>query len=458
MLKEHTKSITPVKRNEAAIEKILSAPPETEGNRHGDAIRRLHQLRANGAGREEAVQAVLQLYPAGSGKHRKVSIEEFYTAYDGAEKLPLEPWSTSHRPLRYHRAGNSGLEVNCNKFTYTHDGSAEELPPEEIKHSFSEFLKFLGFREDEYAIFATKEDAYGDEKFLQWKKGNLVGELTHRPPNECSEGDFLPSIDDHSGEGFSDLGTFFAVNPFKTGDSRKPDNISRFLYTMVESDTLSREEQLALFKRSGLPIKCLIDTGSKSVHAIIKIDAANADEYKDRVERIHEYLGGKEAGFDSTKDPVRFSRLPNCEHNKGRQRLISLQLGAASWAAWESSNQTSSTEGFDLDSLTDFDRENDPNCMIGDRWLCKGGSCVIQGYSGIGKSSFTLQMALRWSAGLDFFGLEPVRPLKTVFVQAENDRGDFAEQAAGLVCFGLAIGAANDSGIARYRSANIGSC
>ena len=82
---------------------------------------------------------------------------------------------------------------------------------------------------------------------------------------------------------------------------------------------------------------------------------------------------------------------------------------------------------FNLDSLFEFDRDQDPNCVIGDRWLCKGGSLVIQGYSGIGKSSFALQMALRWSIGLDFFGLSPIKPLKTVFVQAENDKGDFAE-------------------------------
>ena len=52
---------------------------------------------------------------------------------------------------------------------------------------------------------------------------------------------------------------------------------------------------------------------------------------------------------------------------------------------------------------------------------------MVQGYSGIGKSSLVLQMALLWAVGKDFFGLKPARPLKTVFVQAENDKGDFAE-------------------------------
>lgn len=412
-------------RNDAAIEKILSATAESEGNRHPDAIRRLHQLRANGMGREEAVQAIANIYPPGSGKDRRVRIEEFYTAYDGAAKLPLEPWSTSNRQ---YRRSSSSLDVTENKVTYTHDGSREELTGDEIKVTFSEFLKnHLGFRDEECVWFGEKSDAYGEEKFVQWKTGNLVAGLTQGAPNECSEGDFLPSIDDQSGEGFSDLGSYFAVNPFKTGDSRKPENISRYLYTMVESDKLPREEQLALFKRCGLPIKCLIDTGNKSIHAIVKVDAANLSEYKERVERIHEYLGGKEAGFDSTKDPVRFSRLPNCKHAKGRQRLISLQVGAASWQAWEEANID---DGLDFDDMAGELAEElpEPKHLVKE-CICKGDVAIFGGPSKSFKTWSVMELALAVSQGTKFLKWE-CQQGKVFMVDTEMKRKRFNDRFA----------------------------
>ena len=262
--------------NKAAIEKILSAPPVGESGRHADGIKRLRHLRSNGMGREGAVQAILQLYPHGSGTDRKINQKDFYRAYDEADKLPLEPWATSAR----NRSQSSRIEVNGDKVTFTtyqHDGSREELPAEERKLTFSAFLKdVLGFKDDEYVWFATKEEIHGGERdgelrFTQFKSGNLVKNLTE-------EGDATFALDDLSGEGLSAHGSYFAVNPFKSGESRKPDNISRFLYTLVEHDKISREEQLAFFKRSGLPIKALIDTGGKSIHAIVLVDATSPEE------------------------------------------------------------------------------------------------------------------------------------------------------------------------------------
>ena len=78
-------------------------------------------------------------------------------------------------------------------------------------------------------------------------------------------------------------------------------------------------------------------------------------------------------------------------------------------------------------ALDKFDTTHDPDNVLGNRWLCKGGSCLIVGQSGIGKSSFAMQMAINWALGKATFGIAPERPLKSLIVQAENDRGDIAE-------------------------------
>jgi hypothetical protein len=86
-----------------------------------------------------------------------------------------------------------------------------------------------------------------------------------------------------------------------------------------------------------------------------------------------------------------------------------------------------SAEAMPLSSLRSFDAANDPTCLIGNRWLCKGGSLLLVSQSGVGKSSFTLQLLISLAVGRPFFGITPKRPLRVVLGQAENDGGDVAE-------------------------------
>jgi hypothetical protein len=87
----------------------------------------------------------------------------------------------------------------------------------------------------------------------------------------------------------------------------------------------------------------------------------------------------------------------------------------------------------DLDALLTADRKNDPNNVLGNRWLCKGGSLLIVGQSGTGKSSLMTQAAVHWSLGKEFFGIKPVKPLRSVILQAENDFLDVGEALQDVV-------------------------
>ena len=93
---------------------------------------------------------------------------------------------------------------------------------------------------------------------------------------------------------------------------------------------------------------------------------------------------------------------------------------------------------FRIPDLTDFPMNSDPDAMIGTkrRYLCRGGSMVIIGPSGAGKSTLMTSMAMPWAMGRSWNGIDCKRPLRSVIVQAENDKGDIAEMAAGSV-FGL---------------------
>jgi len=95
----------------------------------------------------------------------------------------------------------------------------------------------------------------------------------------------------------------------------------------------------------------------------------------------------------------------------------------------------------DFDYLMTADRKADPNNILGNRWLCKGGSLLIVGQSGTGKSSLMMQAAVHWALGRDFFGIKPIKPLRSIILQAENDALDCGEALQDVVA-----GAYLDSG------------
>ena len=92
-----------------------------------------------------------------------------------------------------------------------------------------------------------------------------------------------------------------------------------------------------------------------------------------------------------------------------------------------------STEYFDLDAMLAFDSKADQTVLIGAerRWICQGYPFQIVGFSGTGKSSLAIHLGVHWALGRSPFGLKPVRELKVLMVQAENDFGDAAEAMMG---------------------------
>jgi|GEM_PF-5260284 len=75
----------------------------------------------------------------------------------------------------------------------------------------------------------------------------------------------------------------------------------------------------------------------------------------------------------------------------------------------------------------------DSDSLIGLGWLGKGMGGLLVGQTGIGKSSLTMQAMILWALGLDLFGMNPVKPLRVLLIQAENGKQDMAEMVEGVV-------------------------
>ena len=229
-------------------------------------------------------------------------------------------------------------------------------------------------------------------------------------------------------------GIFVRINPFKSNLYSGSDNdVSAYRHVLVEFDDKPKAEQEKLFRDSGLPITVLIDSGGKSIHAWVRVDAPNRKEWDIRRDIIYSSIPGIDA---KNKNPSRYSRLPGAWRSPtSQQKLLATNLGSASWEDYLTSRETDDDKStvVTIKDLMDFDPDNDPDNLIGNRWITRGSSMIVSGGTGIGKSSLMMQIVIRWCLGLDFFGIKPVKPLKIGVIQAENDKGDLAEAFRGVV-------------------------
>lgn len=115
----------------------------------------------------------------------------------------------------------------------------------------------------------------------------------------------------------------------KTGapSFRADDCVAAFRFAVVEFDMLPRPAQLAFFRGIGMPISALIDSGGKSIHAWVRLDARDRAEWETVVEqRLFDGLL-RPLGVDTAcRNESRLSRLPGVGRagKRALQRLLFL--------------------------------------------------------------------------------------------------------------------------------------
>jgi RecA-family ATPase len=326
--------------------------------------------------------------------------------------------------------------------------------PEEIPNGAVELLRVM-FKSGEWIMIASgeyvpEEDRETVSRTLQetWERDALIKQI------ELYEGK-VNRFFEHEFDDGVERGVFFCINPLKAQHCRRiTENVAEFRHILLEFDEkevgkdesgkpiterIPLETQLQSFIQSEAPITAVSFSGGKSLHAYPKSNARDVTEHRERAAEYMDFFGGKAAGIDeATKDAVRFSRLPGAyrSDSKEKSKLISLALGEHSYEAWRNKLAVSSDQlpkRMVFSGLLKFDPASDPNALIGEnRFLCKGMSMILAGPSGIGKSSFAMQMVICWCIGRDFFGIKAKRPLKILLIQAENDYGDMSEAAHGI--------------------------
>jgi len=231
------------------------------------------------------------------------------------------------------------------------------------------------------------------------------------------------------------VGVYVSINA-NNGKNRKAESITKFRHCLIEFDESTLQEQWAIIKRSGLPTSSIIKSGARSLHAWVEIRAANAKEFAQRVDFIYKHLEHSKPD-PANKDAGRLSRLPGAMRTAtgNQQELVECGAPTLTYMEWqERTIYGDIPEPYSWEQLVNFKEDADITQLLGRRWICRGGSALWVGSSGLGKSVLCLQAAITWAAGRDLFGISPHgKPLKSLIVQAENDEGDVAEALQGIL-------------------------
>ncbi|MHB1306805.1 MAG: hypothetical protein ACYDC1_25585 [Limisphaerales bacterium] len=132
----------------------------------------------------------------------------------------------------------------------------------------------------------------------------------------CLMKEWQEFLDKKMGKAFrGEAGGLYRINPLD-GKGIKDANVVRFPYVLTEFDHLPMELQLRFYSIIKLPIAALYTSGGVSIHALIRIDAANAEEYRVGAKRLYGLL--TPFGIDPmNKNPSRLSRLPGAYREVG---------------------------------------------------------------------------------------------------------------------------------------------
>jgi hypothetical protein len=304
--------------------------------------------------------------------------------------------------------------------TIEYDGDGLIYDPSTDLKPSEQLIKYLEtlFKEDEKVAYVTS-DVWQDKEG-NWKPGKgyydrtakeLIDELKKYP-------DDIGAV---IGDWKDECGAWIRFNPVD-GTGVKNENITRFTYALIESDDMPIPDQDAVYRRLELPITCLVHSGSKSLHAIVKVDAPNYQEYRKRVEYLYGFLAKHDFKVDTAnRNPSRLSRLPGVTRNGVIQTLVDTNIGRRNWNEWMDFAEGVNDE---MPSLRYLDEALANQPKLPDELIegvvRVGHKMLISGSSKAGKSFLLMELAIALSEGVKWLGFQ-CKKSKVLYVNLEID-------------------------------------
>jgi RecA-family ATPase len=167
-------------------------------------------------------------------------------------------------------------------------------------------------------------------------------------------------------------------------------------------------------------VAALIDSGNKSLHAWIRVDAPDEAEYKRRVETIWSWFSGLNLDRQN-RNPSRLSRCPDgwrtVEGEARQQALLAVGFGAESWTAWEAAHSNSDLPPILQGQSFMGHPEPEPPQLV-EGVLHQGAKMVLGGPSKARKSWSLIDLLLSVATGTPWWGF-PTRRGRALYLNFE---------------------------------------
>lgn len=274
------------------------------------------------------------------------------------------------------------------------------------------------FNPEDYIGYVVRSRELENGKMIPYDSGNysrtcqqLLDEL-HKSK----------SIEETFGTSNPKGGAWIRFNPLD-GKGIKDKNVIEYRYSLIESDNMDIGLQSAMLRKLELPIAIMMYSGNKSIHAIVKVNAANEQQYKKRVDYLYKVCTKNGFNLDkANKNPSRLSRFPGFERNGQKQFIIDTNIGKESWEEWEEYIEDISDDLPDFENLENL--FNDPPKQADElieSVLRVGHKMLISGASKTSKSFMLIELALAIAEGFNWIG-HRCKQGKVLYVNLEVDR------------------------------------
>lgn len=300
---------------------------------------------------------------------------------------------------------------------YDGDSQPDPAPVRKPTEDLILYLETL-FEPEDHVGYVTN-DAWKNEegKWVPAKgvydrtAGELIASL-HRYPDDlgATVGDWKP-----------EAGAWIRFNALD-GEGVRNENVTGFRFALVESDSMPIDEQIAIYRRQELPIAALVSSAGKSVHAIVRVDAQDAQEYRKRVTFLYDFLAARGLKVDTqNRNPSRLSRMPGVTRNGQLQKLLGVNIGRKSWVDWMDFVEGATDELPALSTLADYAAAPPtlPEELISGV-LRRGHKMLISGSSKAGKSFLLMELCIALAEGKPWLGF-PCKKGRVLYVNLEID-------------------------------------
>ena len=309
-----------------------------------------------------------------------------------------------------------------------HDETVQDLPKLQEDYSpirdITDYLSAIFEPEDQVCIVTT---ASQDEEGKWRPYGGSASRTCKQLLDSLAKHKETP-ISDTFGTTNDDAGVWVCFNPMD-GKGRKNSSVTSYRYALVESDTQDIETQYALLQDLKLPIKILVHSGGKSLHAIVDIGAVDFKQYQERVDYL--YTVCRRHGLDvdkNDKNPSRLSRMPGFKRGDKWQYIVGRDMGLSDWVEWNHYIEDEMVEPLTVTNLGEiWDNMPPVKPELIDGILRQGHKMMVVSSSKAGKTFALIELAISIAEGRRWIGMR-CKQGRVLYLNMELDEASFDDR------------------------------